>query len=861
MTAVPKPLKFLGPHYATLVEIYQSWADSLPAKKQLADIISILAMSYGTPDSRESLKYRLAGTQEDAGLWGHEYVRHLSSELMGEYIHISEEEGDTAIVVEQAISIIGFFMKHNAEADAVDLLLELELLDRLPEYVDKETYKRVGLYLLSTVQYLAPPDDITALKACHKIYLDQSEWTMAIQVALRLRDHELIVEDFKNCPDIDTKKQLAFILARQQIFIDLDEIENNGGGAAGAITDEVKESIQDILRNTKLSQYFLSLAKDLDVLEPKTPDDIYKLYLENSRDETSNFDSARKNLASTFVNAFVNAGFGKDKLLLTEDSNWVFRNRDHGMLSTVASLGALHLWDLDNGLSSIDKYQYSEVEYVKAGALLAIGLVNTGIRNESDPALALLSESLENPEQKNAYIAAIIGLGMSYVGSAKEEVVELLLPIVNNDEESIDVVALAALSLGLVFVGQPNGDIIETIVSVLMTERKESDFKSPYMLFMGLGLALMFLGKQEQVDSTIAAIEVIENPFKKTLVVLLDICAYAGTGNVLKVQTMLHHCNDHIVNEPKEEAEEKPEPEAEAESAEESNGDGMNIETTEEKAETPVKKEEPIKVDNDSFQGIATIGIALIAMGEDIGSEMALRSFDHLMHYGEPVIRRSVPLALALLCPSNPIVNVLDVLSKYSHDNDPDVSRNAIFAMGIVGAGTNNARLDQMLRQLATYYSRMPKHLFVVRIAQGLVHLGKGTMSINPFNSNRFLMSNAAVAGLLVNLVTFSCSENIILGSAHYLLYYLLLSAHPRHLMTFNPELEPIETTVRVGQAVDVVGQAGRPKTITGFQTHTTPVLLAYTERAELATEEYLSLSSILEGFVVLKKNPDYEEL
>lgn len=39
-------------------------------------------------------------------------------------------------------------------------------------------------------------------------------------------------------------------------------------------------------------------------------------------------------------------------------------------------------------------------------------------------------------------------------------------------------------------------------------------------------------------------------------------------------------------------------------------------------------------------------------------------------------------------------------------------------------------------------------------------------------------------------------------------------------------------------QAVDVVGQAGKPKTITGFQTHTTPVLLAYGERAELATEE-----------------------
>ena len=43
-----------------------------------------------------------------------------------------------------------------------------------------------------------------------------------------------------------------------------------------------------------------------------------------------------------------------------------------------------------------------------------------------------------------------------------------------------------------------------------------------------------------------------------------------------------------------------------------------------------------------------------------------------------------------------------------------------------------------------------------------------------------------------------------------------------------------------------------------GFQTHTTPVLLAQGERAELATEEYLPLTPIMEGFVILRKNPDY---
>lgn len=59
--------------------------------------------------------------------------------------------------------------------------------------------------------------------------------------------------------------------------------------------------------------------------------------------------------------------------------------------------------------------------------------------------------------------------------------------------------------------------------------------------------------------------------------------------------------------------------------------------------------------------------------------------------------------------------------------------------------------------------------------------------------------------------------------------------------------------------AVDTVGQAGRPKAITGFQQHDTPVLVGHGERAELASEEFLTNASFLENFVILKPNPDYE--
>lgn len=89
---------------------------------------------------------------------------------------------------------------------------------------------------------------------------------------------------------------------------------------------------------------------------------------------------------------------------------------------------------------------------------------------------------------------------------------------------------------------------------------------------------------------------------------------------------------------------------------------------------------------------------------------------------------------------------------------------------------------------------------------------------------------------------------------------YSAAAMNPRMLVTVDENLEWKPTTVRVGQRVDTTGAPGKPKSITGFQTHQTPVLLSSKERAELGTEESLACSSVLEGIVVVKENPDYEE-
>ena len=80
------------------------------------------------------------------------------------------------------------------------------------------------------------------------------------------------------------------------------------------------------------------------------------------------------------------------------------------------------------------------------------------------------------------------------------------------------------------------------------------------------------------------------------------------------------------------------------------------------------------------------------------------------------------------------------------------------------------------------------------------------------------------------------------------MLYFLVPAMYPRFLITLDESLQSKPVTVRVGQAVDVVGQAGKPRTISGFQTHQTPVRLGHRERAEMATEEYLPYSHVLEG-------------
>uniref|UniRef100_A0A060T8M6 26S proteasome regulatory subunit RPN1 n=1 Tax=Blastobotrys adeninivorans TaxID=409370 RepID=A0A060T8M6_BLAAD len=854
MTAVPKPLKFLRPHYPELNDLYPTWPKG-NLQDKFADVLSVLAMTYSGDGKRESLKYRLKSTTDDLGSWGHEYVRHLALEIGQEYESRVENEESTDDLLDLALKIVPFFLKHNAEADAVDLLLELESIEKLPQFVDQNTFSRVCLYMVSCVPLLAPPDDSAFLHTAYNIYLTHGELTQALALAIRIDDESLIRSCFEATSDKLIQKQLAFILARQQYWFQVED-----------------EEVQQCLSNINLSDHFLYLAKELNLLDPKVPEDIYKSHLEQSRlgGNPGVLDSAKQNLAASFVNAFVNCGYCKDKLLTSDDEShsWIYKTKSTGMTSTTASLGSLFQWNFAEGLQQLDKYMYSSDDNIKAGALLGIGIVNSGVHDDSDPAFALLKEYVTDTKVESLRTNAIVGLGLSYAGSRSEDLAETLTPIVSDTDLSMKISALAALSLGHIFVGSANGDIASVILQTLL-ERDHSQLSDKWTRFMALGLALLFMGKYEQTEEIIETIKAIDHPISQIVEALVTVCSYCGTGNVLQIQKLLHDCTSRPPKnqaDPNSQKSDVQMEEAQNEQGEagapapqlEGQGGASQAQPSQ---DSQAKDDEEEDKEEALFQGYSVLGIAVIAMGEDIGQEMVLRHFGHLMHYGDAHIRRAVPLAMGIVSASNPQMKVYDTLSRYSHDSDLEVAINSIFAMGMIGAGTNNARLAQLLRQLASYYSRDPDSLFMVRIAQGLVHLGKGTLTLSPFSTDRQILSRVSLAGLLTVCVSLLDPKYFILTESHSLLYFLTTSIRPRMLITLDEELNPLKVNVRVGQAVDVVGQAGKPKTITGWVTHSTPVLLGYGERAELEDDEYVSLSSSLEGIVILKKNQDRMDL
>lgn len=77
--------------------------------------------------------------------------RHLAEEIRGEFSERTDKSESVEDLVALAREIVPYNMLHNAETEACDLLMEIERLDLLDQYVDKSSFQRVCLYLTRSV--------------------------------------------------------------------------------------------------------------------------------------------------------------------------------------------------------------------------------------------------------------------------------------------------------------------------------------------------------------------------------------------------------------------------------------------------------------------------------------------------------------------------------------------------------------------------------------------------------------------------------------------------------------------------------------------------------------------------------------
>jgi 26S proteasome regulatory subunit N1 len=85
-----------------------------------ADVLSVLGMTYSDDETLDSLKYRLLSPIPSPTEWGHEYVRHLASEIGLAFNRRRAEESaekDNDDLLNLAKQLIPFLLSHNAEPE------------------------------------------------------------------------------------------------------------------------------------------------------------------------------------------------------------------------------------------------------------------------------------------------------------------------------------------------------------------------------------------------------------------------------------------------------------------------------------------------------------------------------------------------------------------------------------------------------------------------------------------------------------------------------------------------------------------------------------------------------------------------
>jgi 26S proteasome regulatory subunit N1 len=114
---------------------------------------------------------------------------------------------------------------------------------------------------------------------------------------------------------------------------------------------------------------------------------------------------------------------------------------------------------------------------------------------------------------------------------------------------------LGCCSLLVVDTGSADGDVVSMLAFRLM-EASPAELDVPLTRLLALSVGLLFIGRGDESDGTMALLDTVTHDMGKFAKIILQGCAFAGTGDVLTVQKMLHICSEHPQGEEEKKKEE-----------------------------------------------------------------------------------------------------------------------------------------------------------------------------------------------------------------------------------------------------------------------------------------------------------------
>ena len=111
-----------------------------------------------------------------------------------------KEEKDTSFLNFLIDVVAPHCMKNHEEPEAVDLLAEVEQLDKLIPLCTENNYKRLCLYLVTNAPYAADQEDMQRFYlTAFNCYMKLEKYPDALLIAQKLQNQDLINQAMNSC--------------------------------------------------------------------------------------------------------------------------------------------------------------------------------------------------------------------------------------------------------------------------------------------------------------------------------------------------------------------------------------------------------------------------------------------------------------------------------------------------------------------------------------------------------------------------------------------------------------------------------------------------------------------------------------